>query len=133
MRCPSTINTKTGKRSEIIFMGSENLDLADAMIATVPESELVITVNDSGLTSGMRWQQYFPHLTIKAQDFIITGKEEPGRHEAVWHTARRLAELGADRQQTRAALDYGNADCRPNPLSNDDLEHCLDTAYSHMV
>ncbi len=130
MRLPGTVNTKTGRMAQFtcpsptVFGG-----LAVRLVTLVPKAVYREPEPDE-LKPGTPWQSAFPHLTQKAQRYLLEGKEEPGRHETLWHTAKKLAELGVDRKQTRAAITRANGLMgEEQALSPSDIEHALNTAY----
>lgn len=137
MRCPGTVNVKTGRMAEFIsdsdhvFGGI--VGLAELLVGATPQSrfkqEPVPSVPD-----GTEWQDVFVHLTIKAQKYLTSGKVEPGRHETMWHTARSLAEKGLTRDAVRRALEWGNSRRGPEmELKPEDIEHALNTAFNRLT
>jgi len=128
MRCPGTLNTKTGRQTTLLQEGKSHIGLTKLLIVGTPPEEFT-QPETSTLPEGAAWALAFPHLTLKAKKFLIEGWEEPGRHDAMWHTARKLYELGINKDQAREALCYGNVMCRPKPLSDRDIEHALASAF----
>lgn len=132
MRCPGTLNLKTGKRASLILTGEPNPAFALRLIELVPKEEYKLAVGSLAL-GGRRWQDAFPHLTESAKLFILEGTQEPGRHTSMWHTAMKLTELELEEPEITKALQYGNYSCRNGlgekaPLSDKDLKHAIDTA-----
>jgi len=108
MRMPGTVNQKTGRVTAIVSGPTEPYDfLANTLVEGVPET----TFNEpepGELPPGTPWQTVYNRLTRKAQEYLTQGKEDPGRHETMWHTVTKLAECGIDRTQARAAISYAN-------------------------
>ena len=131
MRCPGIFNVKTGKMAKF-FQPSPTIYalMHERLIAGVPKS-VFEEPEVPGLEAGQKWQQVFPHLTLTAQNYLLYGQEEPGRHKVVWHTARKLAELGVTREEARRALRRANElKGEEEELEPDQIEHALNTAYS---
>ena len=85
----------------------------------------------TGIARGQRWQSVYSHLTMSAQEYLTRGKAEPGRHKVMWHTARKLQELGVTRAEARRALRWANAlQGEEEELEPEQIEHALDTAYN---
>jgi hypothetical protein len=132
MRCPGTVNLKTGRLAYIVEDGAPHPDLAKMLVDAVP-FEVFAQPDPTGPAEGRSWHFATPHLTNKARTFIFEGWTEPGRHEVLWHTAKRLQEAGVSREETRKALRHGNLQCLPRPLDDKDVEHALDTAFGHVL
>jgi len=143
MRCPGTVNQKTGRYTNLTIDSSEVFEeLPRILSAAVPpelfEPQPIIT-----LPEGTPWQHVFVHLTLRAQDYLTYGKEEPGRHDTMFHVALTLAEAGLPRDEVRRALQYGNdlwdrqhpaeAAVEPRALKPKDIEHALDTAFRRLL
>lgn len=142
MRCPGTVNVKTGSLACLIVPSEEVFELGPRLVAGVP-GEMFIPVPVETLPAGTPWQSVLVHLTIRAQDYLTKGKDEPGRHDTMFHAALCLAERGLEREMVREALEYGNErwDVRhsiaagdPNSmrLKPEDIEHALDTAFRRL-
>lgn len=144
MRCPGTLNTKTGKSSILIVPSAEQyVGLSRSLVAGVPRP-LFDPVPVPVLAAGTPWQAVFVHLTMRAQSYMTEGKDEPGRHDTMFHVALCLAERGLERDEVRRALQYGNerwdnrhaADIAEGTLSMalkpEDIEHALDTAFRRL-
>jgi hypothetical protein len=132
MRCPGTVNMKTGRRTFIRDHGSPHLYLGGTIMGIDPKyfQQVTAPMPEDVHLVGKPWQLAIPHLTIKAQSYLLTGAVEPGRHSVMWHTARCLAERGITIEQTRAALTWANGRRgEENELTPKDIEHALDTAY----
>lgn len=138
MRCPGTLNTKTGKSALLIVPSAEMyVGLAKQLVKAVPP-DLFKPVPITTMPAGTPWQQVFVHLTIRAQKYLTEGKDEPGRHDTMFHTALCLAERGLDRDEVRRALQNGNERwdaLHPGAemtLQPSDIEHALDTAFRRL-
>jgi hypothetical protein len=144
MRCPGTMNTKTGKSAILIVPSAEQyLGLANSLVAEVPVG-LFEPVPVPVLPAGTPWQAVYVHLTMRAQNYLTQGKDEPGRHDTMFHVALCLAERGLDRDSVRVALQYGNerwdalhpkeiaAGAPSMTLFSEDIEHALDTAFRRL-
>jgi hypothetical protein len=135
MRCPGTINMKTGRPAILIVPSAEVYEgLTKTLVEGVPE-KLFEPVEIVPLPAGTPWQNVYVHLTIRAQNYLTQGKDEPGRHDTAFHTALCLLERGLDRAEARRALQYGNErwdalhpSGEPMALSPEDIEHALNTA-----
>lgn len=116
MRLPGTVNIKTGRMAEFeepssnVFRG-----LASLLITGTPPR--VFEESEPNLAApGTPWQMVYPRLTLKAQKYLMHGKEEPGRHEVLWHTLTKLKETGLGREQALIAVT------RANTLAGEDAE-----------
>jgi hypothetical protein len=131
MRCPFTFNQKTGQMARIIEPSGVIFGgLANLLTVGTP-TEKLIDPPAPVLRKGLPWQLVQHCLTKTAKDYLKEGQEEPGRHKVVWHTARRLMELGVDRDEARRAIRQANKRRGPSQeLSAEEIEHGLDTAYN---
>jgi len=131
MRCPGTVNLKTGRLATFdhctpdVFGG-----LATLLTTGTPKDKVSDPEPPTGVVPGQRWQMVFHLLTRMAQTYLMTGQEEPGRHKVVWHTAKKLAEVGVTREEARRAIRRANKLKGPDEvLPDDQIEHALDTAF----
>lgn len=129
MRMPGTENTKTGKKSQIIIRQKEPYKwLLPMLIGGIPEE--ILKEYEHPQRIGYKWQTVFNLLTKAAQDYLLHGKEEPGRHKVAFHTAKSLSELGIERSEAERAIVWANqikgAD---NALNDNDIQHALNTAF----
>jgi hypothetical protein len=129
MRCPGTVNQKTGRLSSITSEGSgPNFGLATLLITGTPKE--VFEEPEANVVPGRTWQSAFSDLTRTAQQYLLNGQEEPGRHKVCYHTAKKLAEVGCSRDEALKALLRANGLAgEDQELSPSDLKHCLDTAF----
>jgi len=138
MRCPGTRNVKTGRDAFLIVPSAEVYEgLAGRMIAGVPKEKFV-PVPTPVLPAGTPWQTVFVHLTLRAQEYLTNGRDEPGRHDTMFHVALCLAERGLERDEVRRAIQHGNSRWdayHPGAemtLEPEDIEHALDTAFRRL-
>lgn len=131
MRCPGTINQKT-KRMAKILVPSQAIfhGLAQKMLDGVPPQVFWDPDPVPGIKAGSTWQEVYPHLTRMAQDYLMKGQEEPGRHKVMWHTAKKLRELGVERAEALRALRWANKlRGKEEALPLDQVKHAVATAY----
>jgi len=131
MRCPDTVNSKTGRRARIIEPGAgAHPNLVNLLLAQVPFSEFSPPPpSESGLIEGRTWPDVLVTMSRTARDFIRGGAEEPGRHKAAVATARSLKEQGLTPAACRQALDRGNERCTPEPLHQEFLDRLIRETY----
>lgn len=142
MRCPGTVNRKTGKVAFVmdapvkewktyemssyggIGGGTRhfpvynddhiNSDLAYRILAYTPIDQLSFLQDHPTVqAAGTPWQVLAPYLSRTAADFLTFGTLEPGRHRACSATARSLAEAGMLEPEIVVTLQMGGAKCRP--------------------
>lgn len=130
MRCPGTVNQKTGRLALFEIASTCRYDgITQRLVDGVPPAAMVDPVVE-GVVPGQKWTKVFPHLTKTAQDYLKFGQVEPGRHKVMWHTAKKLQELGVTREEAYRALARANAlRGRDEELEADQIGHALDTAY----
>jgi hypothetical protein len=129
MRLPGTLNLKTREYSEIIRVQEKPFSwLFFFLVGATPE-EVTMERPTLDIAEGLSWKDYrvFHRLTPSAQAYLNYGKEEPGRHKVMWHTARSLQELGVTREEARKALTWANG--LTDKLPPEAVEHALNTAY----
>lgn len=131
MRCPGTVNVKTGKMafvdvaSDAIYLG-----LAELMVNLAPRSISAEPPPVMELKPGQRWQKVFPHLTRSAQDYLLYGQAEPGRHKVMWHTIQKFHELGVTREEAQKAIRKANKLKGPKQeLPEKDIQDRLKAVY----
>ncbi len=131
MRCPGTRNIKTGRLAKFIHSTDHVFEgLASLLVQGTPDTALYDPEPPADIVPGQPWQTVFAHLTRSAQQYLTQGQAEPGRHKSMWHTAKKLKELGVTRHEARRALRWGNKlKGRSERLPSDQIEHALDTAY----
>jgi len=131
MRCPGTINVKTGRATRFVVPSTRvYTGLAHKLVTGTPKKALEDPPAPEGIEPGQPWQSVFPHLTLMAQNYLRYGQEEPGRHKVMWHTAKKFFELGVTRKEAKKAIRWANALRGSNmELGLDQIEHALVTAY----
>jgi hypothetical protein len=109
VRCPGTINQKSGRMAVYEF-GSGKGHTVNTLLKyrLVPEPVTAPAKNTANLSDIM------PHLTVTARRFILDGVETPGRHSAVYHTAKLLRELGVSYDKAMDWMYAGGLRCRPS-------------------
>lgn len=132
MRCPGTMNQKTGKRARFVVPSAAVFTgLAKTLYEQTPSSVFWEPEAPQGLSEGARWQEAYPHLTMMAQKYLTQGQSEPGRHKVMWHTAKKLREVGVSRKEAQRALRWANGLLgKEEALPDEEVTHALDTAYN---
>lgn len=128
MRCPGTVNQKTGRTARILGNGVLHRGLTSGLVNAVPES-VYHEEEVKPLAPGVPWQLVLPTLTMRAKTFITEGWEEPGRHASAQHAAKTMFERGLARDEILKALRRGNALCRPEPIGDADILRMVDALY----
>jgi len=124
VRCPGSINQKTGKMASVISYPdrvplkpyhleaiAKEYTPPDPPVKDVPERR-----------SDISW--VLPHLTVLAKEFLFNGVERPGRHAACYHTIKLLHELGVPELVALEWVFLGVAKCRPT----DDIDRLISHA-----
>jgi hypothetical protein len=132
MRCPGTRNGKTGQKAFIVNPGPgpDSGELTRALLSGTPDS--VFEEPDvSDVIPGRTWQASFPDLTRSAQEYLLHGMEEGGRHKAVFSTARKLCEVGVSYSEARKGIRRANKLRGPeHELSPEEIASAMKTAYN---
>ena len=126
VRCPGSINQRTGARAAVDRLPDSSKLYAETILACgqfVPEP-VVVKVNVD-LTSLL---DVLPHLTIAARRFLLDGSESPGRHTACFAACKSLQEVGVERDTALSWLDTGSGRCRP-PLPYADVQRIVRQVY----
>lgn len=133
MRCPGTTNQKTGRRAAIVHPGEGPIEGLAQHLMLVPD-EVYSEPDPTEYVKGRTWQLAFSDLTRMAQQYLLNGQEEPGRHKVMWHTARKLCEVGCTREECRRALRRANSLAgEDQELSVEEIDHAIETAYGKEV
>jgi len=130
MRCPGTPNIKTGRIASFTCAALQvQHGLAEFLVEKTPPN--VFMEPDVGeLPPGTPWQTVYTKLTRKAQDYLMKGKEDPGRHETMWHTCQKLKEVGIDKDEARKAIQRANSLLGPDmELPQEQIETDLTQVY----
>lgn len=120
MRCPGTINTKTGEVARFLNVYDEKTHfcrgLAEKLLRYVPVTEFRRSHQcyaPLGSCAGHPWQAAVSFLTGRGADYLTFGAIEPGRHSGAVAAARSLAEQGVEEKEIFRALLFGGSLCRP--------------------
>jgi hypothetical protein len=130
MRMPGTVNVKTGRVASLaVATDTIHRGLAERLVIGTPMK--VFDEPEPGqLATGAPWTAAFTKLTLKAQNYLTKGKEDPGRHETMWHTCKKLEEAGVGRDEARKALQYANNLLGPDlALPAEQIETDLNQVY----
>lgn len=129
MRMPGTYNQKTGRMACIVEPSDAVFRGLDVLMTTGVPEKVLIEPDVVPIKAGLPWQMAMHRLTLSAKKYLKEGQEEPGRHKAMWHAAKKLHELGVSRSEARKALTKANSlKGESQELSPKEIEHALDTA-----
>lgn len=129
MRCPGTVNQKTGRRAYVVELGGHiHADLHSKLIRQVPFAAYAET-DDTVLPEGTPWQMVKTAMTKTAVRFIDRGQGEPGRHKSAVATAYSCREKGLPASEALKALRYGDRLCIPRPLGEEELRRIVGNVY----
>lgn len=130
MRCPGTINQKTGRESRIINMGPLLYEgLAQKMVDETPPN-IFVEPEVQDTVPGKTWQDAYQELTRTAQEYLLKGMEEGGRHKAVFSTAKKLSEVGVSMDEARKGIRRANKlRGKQHQLPKSEIENALKQAY----
>jgi hypothetical protein len=125
VRCPGSINMKTGQTCRIIAEPTANLcsSMFDGFEADAPKIEIVPVV-DSGVTPYMAR----PFLTGAAYGFITQGEERGGRHKAAVAAVRSIREIGLPLDKAMRWVSKGANRCVP-VLPQRDVQRIVSYEY----
>ena len=135
VRCPGSVNQKTGKRSEVLELKQPGYGVAwhafeqyEVPAYTAPAAPILKDSADL-LT-------VLPHLNINARRFILEGVSSPGRHRACYATCKTLHELGVPAGRALEWLLIGagkSYECaphiRPKPLDIPEVQRIVERVY----
>ena len=122
MRCPGTINTKTGEIARFFTAYDEKTHfcagLAEKLLRYVPVTEFRRGYQGplparSPFSEHQPWQAAAAWCTGRGADYLSFGALEPGRHSGAVAAARSLAEQGVSEGEILKALAFGGSLCRP--------------------
>lgn len=108
MRCPGTVNVKTGRKAKFINYTDRTYHGLAFALAAIDEKNFVDPEIVVDVADGARWQEVFHHLTHSAQTYLTLGHEEPGRHKVIFHTLKKLREIGISQQEATRAVKRAN-------------------------
>ena len=109
VRCPGSMNQKTGRRAVVEHMSQDSTDVRDISRYSVPDTEH--WTNGLKLENPQSLSDILPHLTVTARRFILEGVRSPGRHTACWSTAMTLKSLGVPAPKALEWLMVGSHKC----------------------
>lgn len=133
MRCPGTFNWKTGQPTRILSVQKDPFPWLYSFLCWGTPAEVINEPEVQTQHTGTTWQSAFNRMTRSAQEYLTLGKEEPGRHKVMWHTARSFFELGICREEARKALNWANSrQGKDQILPSSVIEHALDTSYGRV-
>ena len=135
VRCPGTINTKTGRRARVIRQhipiledGSptcHQLDVQEIIRLAGPAPPEPVAVVDEKCSN---LNIVAPHLNDRARKFLREGLEEGERHKSAYAAAANLRELGVHYSNAVAWVLRGGRKCRPK-LRAGDCQHAVNEAW----
>lgn len=111
VRCPGSINQKTGQRAEYIIgksstsTGRISASFMRSYLRPMPEPPSKFEGNSSSLV------ELLPHLNGTATTFLLYGVEQGKRHNACYAACRNLKEIGVSSYHALAHLAAGGARC----------------------
>jgi hypothetical protein len=130
MRCPATVNQKTGRETAIICPGS-GLHLGYSSLLVTGTPETVYAEPDVNAIPGRTWQMVFSDLTCTAQNYLQNGQEEPTRHKVLFHTTKKLMEVGCTKAETFKAVSRANGLCgEDQELPIEEVIRIVDQVFS---
>lgn len=130
MRCPGTVNLKTGRTATVVNGMTHVFDLlGNQLIDKTPAESLAY--EPRGVVSSLKtWQEVVPLLTNTNGNYLRYGKSEPGRHTALWHLIKNMHEIGMDVEQAELAAEYANSRRGPaEELSAREVEKIITQVY----
>lgn len=121
MRCPGTVNMKSGLCATFIENTVEKQDggvfrlPSHLVLDYVPARDMLramptITPDAKPLQN---WTEAVPRLSKRAREYLLDGVREPGRHQAAVAAARALAEAGCSEGAILGGLLKGGSKCTP--------------------
>jgi len=129
MRCPGTVNIKTGRRAVLLESGVVHKHLHTWLLNKVPHEDLIPRVIVP--QPGRKWQQVVSKLTMTAALCLKEGTTEPGRHKTFSATLKSLQENGICADNALAALIEANRKTVP-PLDLPELERMVAAQYREL-
>lgn len=121
VRCPGSVNTKTGQRAKVRDAG-EVIRAHDTILAQAgPPPEPVMVPPYTNLTNLL---DVLPHLNGSSRGFLLQGTSTPGRHSRAFSSAKNLQELGVPGEVAEGWLSVGASRCSP-PLPVGDVRRIV--------
>ncbi len=125
VRCPGSVNTKTGARARVRDAG-EVLRAHDTILRLAgPPPEPVNIPLDVDLTKLL---SICGHLMGSSRNFILNGIPTPGRHARAYSTAKNLSEIGVLGEDAERWLMHGAAKSSP-PLPHGEVKRIIRQVY----
>lgn len=112
VRCPGSVNQKSGKRSQVLSKLDPpwpELQYLEHYALEVPEPPKPISPTESLNLLGV-----LPHLNGSSREFILNGATSPGRHRRLYSTTKNLYELGIPKGTALAWVENGCSLCIPS-------------------
>lgn len=126
VRCPGTINTKTGKRARLVRLQGDRAIEAERILSLAgpapPEPEPIIGEKCSNLN------HVAPHLNERARQFLRMGVTEGERHKSAYAAAANLRELGIPFDVAIHWIRRGGRKCYPK-LYSMECDHAAREAW----
>jgi hypothetical protein len=111
VRCPGSINQKTGKRAAVEVTPKQDGGILQ-LIAPYADKEQEFEYKPIVLESNANLTEVIPHLNGRARQFLLDGVQSPGRHNACFATCKNLYELGVPAELAFHWLCLGADKCR---------------------
>jgi hypothetical protein len=105
VRCPGSVNQRTGRRSAVEHVSKSAVDPAE--IQKYQRQEFV-REPAAVLPENVNLLQLLPHLNVRARTFILGGAEPGERHRACYATCKNMHELGVSSGRAFDLLMIGN-------------------------
>jgi hypothetical protein len=119
IRCPGSINTKTGRQAKV---WQPEVGTLKGPLPEVEAQAHQAKAIDKELTN---LRDMLPHLTLTARNYLLRGVREPGRHAAAVATARNLhRELALPPERVEEMVVKAAEHQRP-PLSESDARRIV--------
>lgn len=112
-RLPGSINQRTGRMAQFIQAGQSKDAIPASRIVALSAGHDEPTSECEHPESDGTWRDVWSHLTATAQNFIEHGAFKGERHDRLWHTARKLRELGVGELSAWEALLNAAEHCDP--------------------
>lgn len=132
MRCPGTVNVKSGKMAELIRVGRPKPGYSELLVRYAP-TEQVEPPPPPTVLAGKPWTYYVKLLNWSANRYLTHGGEQGDRHNQAVKALKNLHELGCEEAQARAALAWGNKLSSPEPLPQEEIEQIVRSVYKKGV
>lgn len=127
VRCPGSINQRSGRRCEVIAMptGRASWQALEGMAPPPPVVQEVPELR----TENLKLKDALPHLNISNRQFVLHGWEAPGRHSECWALIKRCHELGIPHHNALRWALHGASLCTPEPLPDGEVLRRMRQVY----